>query len=389
MDNQLEIQLGQCKNAFSVNVDNYNKIALSQKVSEITEYDIRNVLNVSGIFEEERQATSQYRIYGKLQYLSLLNGLSNNYTKLSDIFLQENVNAKNIVNSFDFYLLRPASTGYTAASGDSSFSYVRYFEVIATPSDFQIYPIGYSNNVYGEQDYAFNFNSTFDIEPYLDNFGFPATELFLFPVYQKKYNGDGVAELTYSTIYDISGNTSIVPLTGITSGTTLSIGNLVYGDLITYVKTEFFQAEDKPQTYYISTPIQTGITTVYINWKYNPFISVRLRYFNDDLQTGNISGTSYYEVASIPYYATDIGNGNRVWKDILQQGFVDPLSGIGVDYPFVNKKRYLFQYTILDVIPNLDDPTTLALFTEIDFPAGVPTSHTPTSSLAKIGKPCA
>jgi len=389
LDNQLEIQLGQCKNAFSVNVDNYDKIALSQKVSEITEYDIRNVLNVSGIFEEERQATSQYRIYGKLQYLSLLNGLTNSYKTLSDIFLQENVNAKNIVNSFDFYLLRPASTGYTAATGDSAFTYVRYFEVIATPNDFQIYPVGYSNNVYGEQDYAFNFNSTFDIEPYLDNFGFPATELFLFPVYQKKYNGDGIAEVTYSTIYDISGNTSIVPLTGITSGTTLSIGSLVYGDLITYVKTEFFQAEDKPQTYYISTPIKTGITTVYINWKYNPFISVRLRYFNDDLQTGNISGTSYYEVASIPYYATDIGNGNRVWKDILQQGFVDPLSGIGVDYPFVNKKRYLFQYTILDVIPNLDDPTTLALFTEIDFPEGVPTSHTPTSSLAKIGKPCA
>ena len=389
MENQLEIQLGQYKNAFSVNADNYNKIALSQKVSEVTEYDIRNILNVSGIFEEERQSTNAYRIYGKIQFLSLLNGLKNDYTTVSDFFLQEKLNSKNIINSFNFYLLK-AGTGYTycsgatTISGSTSHEYVRYFDVVATPNDFQIYPIGFSNNVFGEQDYAFNFNSTFNIDPYLDNFGFPATELFLYPVYKVALNGFGTPETMQSTIYDISGNTSKVSFVA----TSLSIGDRVYGDLINYVESEFFQSVETSQTYYISTPVLSGFTSISVNWKYNPFISIKLRYFKNDLETANISGTSYVEVSSIPYYATYLGEGNYTWRNILDQGFYEPLTGIGVDYPFVNKKRYLFQYAILDVIPNLDDPTTFAIFSEINFPEGVPLSRTPISPLSNAGKPC-
>jgi hypothetical protein len=392
LENQLEIQLGQYKNAFSVNADNYNKISLSQKVSEITEYDIRNILNVSGIFEEERQSTNVYRIYGKIQFLSLLNGLSNDYGYVYDLFLQKKINIKNIVNSFDFYLLK-AGTGYTycsgatTISGSSSHKYVRYFDVIATPNDFEIYPIGFSNNVFGEQDYAFNFNSTFNIDTYLDNFGFPATELFLYPVYKVKQNKWGTPEVLRTTIFDISGNTSVTPF----YYTSFNVGDRIYGDLINYVESEFFQSVEKNQTYYISMPLASGTTTtigIYVSWKYNPFISVRLRYFNDDLETANISGTSYAEVSSIPYYATYLGDGNYTWRNILDQGYFDPFTGLGVDYPFVNKKRYLFQYTILDVIPNLDDPTTLSVFKEINFPNGVPISHTPISPLTNAGKPC-
>lgn len=383
MDNLLEIQLGQDKNAFSVNTDEYTKLSFSQKISEITEYDIINVLSASEVFELERQNTNVYRIYGKIQFLSILNGLSNSYAVLPDFFLQEPINSKNVVNSFDFYLLK-AGTGYTQCTGLTVPTYVRYFDVIATPVDFQIYPVGYSNNVYGEQDYAFNFNSTFNVDLYFDNFGFPATELFLYPVYKVKLNGDGHSESMKSTKYNSTGGTYTVAFTS----PILNLGDRVYGDLIDYIQSEFFQSVVTPQTYYISTPYASGVTINYLMWQYNPFISVRLRYFSDTLQSANISGTSYYEVASIPPYATDIGNGNRVWRNILDQGISDPISGIGVNYPFVNQRRYLFQYTILDVIPDLMDANTLNVFSEIDFPPEIPISNVPISNLDNIGKPC-
>ena len=55
MDEKLEIQLGSEKNVTSVNVDNNVNIELSNNVSEIMEYDIRNVLSATEVFDVERE----------------------------------------------------------------------------------------------------------------------------------------------------------------------------------------------------------------------------------------------------------------------------------------------------------------------------------------------
>ena len=138
------------------------------------------------------------------------------------------------------------------------------------------------------------------------------------------------------------------------------------------------------QEYYINTPYNAGV----LQWKYNPFISFPLRYFYDNLNTANSGSTSYAQQSTIPYYATPIGGGNYVWKEIIPQGLTDPLNGVGVDYPFVNMKRYLFSPVILDVSPNLNDPFTLNVFTEIQFGAPTVLNKTPNSDLNNIGKPC-
>ena len=144
-----------------------------------------------------------------------------------------------------------------------------------------------------------------------------------------------------------------------------------------------------PQTYYINTPYNAGV----LQWKYNPFISFPLRYFYDNLSTANSGSTSYAQQISIPYYATlltggTVGIGNYVWREIIPQGLTDPLTGLGVDYPFVNKKRYLFSPVILDVSPNLSDPFTLNVFTQIQFGAPTLLNKQPNSPLNNIGKPC-
>jgi len=545
MSDKTQILLNSKKNVDSIDVDTFQKFELSNILSLINEYDIKNALSATEIFDAEREASEIYRIYGRIEYLSLLNGLSGTYNEVGNFFLPETpgtqgyANAKTIFNSFDFYLLRP-STGYTKISGGNisslngitltsdfknwtsslpsnypegwtvavttgsqvvqslgtqakftlgslstntvtltknftpiygnftintsgsitpylasstdylkikiwsnatlintfdvltanvddifynfslpestpltkititaacylktiymdyfrvyqnnsdSGNYVRQFEVIATPASFELYNAGFTNNVYGEQVYAFNYNTDFDVSPYLDEFGFPLTELFLYPKYQPGTNGNSPPkpETMSATTWNTDGTITKTP---INNTVPLSVGDKVYGDLVAYSKPEFFQEQSSPQTYYITTPYKDGTTQKYLEWKYNPFISLRLRYFSDDLNGANTGSTTYAQQISIPYYATDLGDGNYVWKNILPQGFIDPITNLGVDYPFINKKRYLFAPIILDISPNLNHDNTYDVFSEIEFGEPTVNNTKPKGNLDNIGKPC-
>jgi len=390
MEESVKILLNSTANVDSVNVDEFQKIELSNKRGLITEYDIRNVLSATEVFDTEREANSIYRIYGKIEYLSLLNYLKNDYSQLQDFFLpQPSGNSKTLLSSFNFYLTK-ACTGYTHITGISStIEYIRYFEVIATPVDFEIYPIGFANNVYGEQAYAFNFDVDFDTSTYVDEFGFPATELFLYAQFKQSKPTETLSATTWSNT-GVESKTGIVPIS-------LNVGNKVkglfeikIGDIIEYAKSEFLQEQLTSQTMYIKTPYVDGVTPKRLIWKYNPFIPLRLSYFSNDLSRANISGTSYEQTSTIPYYATEYptGTGNYVWRNILPQGFFDPLTGIGVDYPFVNKKRYLFTNIVFEVTPDLTDANTLDAFSHILYDDPTILNTEPNDDLNNIGKPC-
>jgi len=390
----VKILLNSLKNVVSVNVDNYEKIKLSNKLSLINEYDIRNILSATEIFDSEREASEIYRIYGKIEYMSLLNGLKLTYSQFSDFFNPQLINNKNILNSFDFYLVKPATSGYTHLTGGSStILWARYFQVIATPKEFEIFPAGFSNNVYGEQAYAFTFNKDFDVSSYLDQFGFPLTELFLYAQYKSTVNGLGTSEILSGTVWSANGSSSSFPFAPIV----LNIGDYIesffgakIGDLLEYSKEDFLQIQLSPQTFYIQTPYVSGGTSQRLIWKYNPFISFQLRYFADELNQVNTGSTSYDQTIAIPYYATKIDNfGNYVWRDILSQGYTDPTTNLGVNYPFINKKRYLFLNFILDITPDLNDADTLTAFQEVWYSRyATKITTVPITDINNIGKPC-
>ena len=387
MDKKVEILLNNKENIKSVNVDMFDKIELKNQPNLIREYDIRNVVSATKVFNEERQNTPIYRIYGKIEYLSLLNGLKKDYMYLEDFFNPQTTNEKNLLNSFNFYLVKPA-TGYTHYSG---VKYLRRFEVIATPNEFEIYRAGFSNNVFGEQEYAFNFNIDFDISNYFDYFGFPITEIYLYAEYVKK-DTFFFGEKLYRTIWSTSGSHIVEFETK-----PLNIGDYVETslnskivDLIEYSKENYYQRIDEPQTFYIDTSYNDGGTLKYLQWKYNPFIPIRLRYLSNDVYKANTGNTVYAQVQSIPSYATKLdNNGNYVWRKILEQGFIDPLTNIGVNYPFVNKRRYLFTNIILDMQPNLSHTNTLNVFNEVWFSRYAETLNVkPIGDIKDIGKPC-
>lgn len=536
MDNKLEILLGSQKNINSVNADNYNKIELTNSVSEINEFSVNDVVNSTEVFDAERESNQVYRIYGRIEYLSLLNGLKGSGRKLEDFFNpQHGGGSKDIFNSFDFYLVAPAPfSGDTYDNISNTNKYKRIFQVIAGKDDFELYPAGFTNNVYGEQVYSFNFKSDFDVSNYFDKLGFPLTELFLYVQYRMSGN-DEMSLTTWSTSTGLPTKTSL-------STVNLNVGDYVVGnnnvkinDIIEFIPEEYYQAQVESQAYYIRTSYLENTTTKWLEWSYNPFIPFRLCYldsvvstaklseivknttsldiYNVDNSSINISLTKssaqiirlssdsivkwnvnstpnfnwnqntgelvFVDSASIEYninfktqiylpngsdkYIAEIymeerigtsswneipntkrkflitnstqaihiirtykggdrirvritlipnpekrimfeipdyalmltGEGKYVWRDILPQGYIDPLTGLGVDYPFLNKRRYLFSPIILDVIPNLSDlsynkhPNTINVFSEIKYYQNATNINIkPLTELDNIEKPC-
>jgi hypothetical protein len=391
MDNNVEILLGSQKNINSINVNNYVKLELTNNISEITEFTVNGVVNSTEVFDVEREANPNYRIYGKIEWLSILNGLKSNYNKLEDFFNPTyDSTAKNITNSFNFYLVRPAETGYTYIN--NTIKYIRYFKIVATLNDFEIFPAGFSNNVYGEQTYSFSFKKDFDVSNYFDNFGFPLTELFLYLQYIPKINGNGVTETMSATTWTSGGSSKIIYPT-----INLNIGDYIktttgakIGDIVEYDKNEYLQTQVSGQTIYISTEYKISGVSKKLVWKFNPFIPFQLRYFDNSINNVNTGDTSYEIVNSIPSYATKLdNNGNYVWRDILSQGYVEPLTGVGVDYPFINGKRYLFSTIIFSIQPDLNNINTKTVFNEISYSNNtININKTPLTELNNIGKPC-
>lgn len=393
MDDKIQILLGSEKNITSVNVDTYGKVQLTTDASELTEYTVNDVVNATLVFDEERENNPVYRIYGKIDYLSLLNGLIDDYKVLEDFFTPNYTgDSKNIMNSFEFYLVRPES-GKEIVGSDN---YVRYFEVIATPSEFELYHAGFSNNVYGEQEYAFSFKKDYDVSTYFDKHGLPITDLYLYAQYNLKENGNNIdetMEYSYWSSYGVFSKRSFSPKT-------LNIGDRVetatgadFGDLYLYDKENFIETQVSGQTIYVTTQYNDG-GSKYLVWKFNPFIPFKLRYLSNELYNANTGNTSYDIVNSIPEYATKLDNdGNYVWREIVPQGYTEPLTGNGVDYPFFNKKRYLFSPVVLSISPDLDDEdngyNTRTVFNEIGYTQNPSTLDiTPLSELDDIGKPC-
>jgi len=402
MDEKYKILLNSEKNINSVDVDNYNKIELLNKSSLKNEYDVKNILSVTELFEKEREETNTYRIYGRIELMSLLNGLDVDYREINELFFPT-LNSKNIFNSFDFYLVRPSNDNYKQFTGHEN-QYFRAFKVLATPNNFEIYNAGFSKNVYNEQIYAFNINIDINISNYLDYFNFPLTELFIYAQYKPRINFDyGDNDyLDEKFKFKQDNNFNYMDLTP----KSFSIGDYLENDsnqkenivdLIEYNKKEFVQKQIMKQTFEIVTPMLMSVdrdpsqfTSYYnIHWNYNPFIPIRLRHFDNKLIKLNKNDNTHNDLIDIPYYATDIENDNFVWREILPDGYTDPLTGIGVDHPFVNKRKYVFNTITLDVYPNMENPRTKQVFNEIFYEEDKEIDNKlPISDIDDITKPC-
>lgn len=389
-----EFQLGSTEFVNAVNTDENLYLDLKTTSKEIFSYDQSSVINVAQLFDDERQASWNYRIYGAINFMSIVNGLKLNYKALSDFFTRPSLGTelsgltRNILNSYDVYLCRPLgntfSTGGTViVSGNTKVTtdvYRLKYEVLTKLSDFEIYKSGFNKNIYNDQIHSFNFSNNFDLFNQTDSFNKPVTELYLFFNFSPKNGVLGAETVTQNSF------------TGATRPAwpyvQYSGGSIVDGDWVFYTPTNFEETQLKKAEHYVKF-LCTGVTGGDgLSFKYNPFVQIRIREYGDEIITANISGTSETD-NQIPPYAIKIDNdGNYLWKDLLQNGYIDPITGDGVNFPFVNKHHYVFTNYVLSLSTDLDDAATATTFAEIHFAANALQYTKPISSLNNLGSKC-
>lgn len=398
MGENYQIQLGSKKFVDSINTDGYIHQNFSVQQTEILPYDQTSVINAAQLFDDERQASQAYRFYGTIDFMSIINGLKRDYDSVYDFFIRPRIGqeasggTRNILNCFDVYLCRALgntfSTGGTVlVSGNTLVSGLTYhlkYQVLTNLTDFEIYKSGFGKNIFYDQNYSFNFPTDFDITNQTDSFNKPLTTFYLFFNFKPQQNLHGQFET-------VSGNTSIDGTENngkVTRPYTVySAGSIIDGDWAFYLPENFLEIQTLRKEHYV-TFYCTGSTGQGLQFKYNPFVPIKLRDFGDEFITANISGTSEID-HQIPSYAVKIDdNGNYLWKDLLQNGYIDPLSLLGVNYPFINKRHYIFTNMVLKLVTELNDPVTANLFATIKFGPNKMQYVTPTSDLNNLGNKC-
>lgn len=362
---ELKIKLGQYKNVDSTNVDDYCKINLNRNESILTQYDTFNILDVSNLYNVERQECERYKIYGKIEYLSMINNSLSGYTSFSeliswvpDYYSGSPIIKKTIENSFKFYLVKPSGLEYRSIGNNQ---YVRKYDVISNLNNFKLFNAGYSTNVFNDSEYIFSLDCEVDLSNTVDFFQHPINELFIYCEYQPTSNGFGIAEKLEIKQYDSNGGTSYSQYTP----SVLISGSTFDGNLISFVVSDYTLSTIDEFTHRIETFYDSGGTES-LRWYYNSLIPIRISYMSDEYKIENISGTSYEDILRVPTYAVEFNsNGSYIWKDILDKGYIDPISNIGVDYPFVNNKHYVYNNIILSVQPDMTHINTNILFNSV------------------------
>ncbi|MFW5847410.1 MAG: hypothetical protein ACOCVF_00625 [bacterium] len=397
----MKIQLGEHKNINSVNVDNFKVLNLNNKIKNFEDYELNLFANSTEIFEQEFDNSEEYRLYGSLEYLSILNGLeikNNDYIK-EDLFKPfHNINDdtkryKNIFNSFDIYVVAPTNHNLKIDKN----IYLRQFEVLGEMGDFVIQNVGYDNNIFGDKGYYYQTNENINLKYFDDEdeiiklkyesyikdstftYDYPITELFLYFKY-KPLEFEDVLFTNWDVDYPS-------PTKQTLSGNTLNMGDTVYGDVVQINPSDFSKEVIKKQMYYIDMPVES--TT--LRHKYNPFMPIQIKSFGNELYKANKKNTAYLEVDRIPEYAFKIDyNENYVWRELNDTSVYVNENNV-VNRPFINNRKYIFNNIILSIIPDISHAGTKELFNNIIIPDEDKfdfINNQPTNDINKLGKSC-
>jgi len=386
----MNIQLGSHKSIDSINVDNNNIIGLTNKIRNFEDFELNLFANSSEIFENEYDLTEKYRLYGSIEYISILNGLEiKTLYRKSDLFKPfydlKDYDKKyyDIFNSFDIYVVIP--TKYNISLGNNK--YIRQFEVVCKPEDIVIQNVGFDNNVYGDKGYYFQINNDVDLKYFdvnediekikyetYENFNYPITDFYLYFKFKDFFG----ANIMYN-------NWLNNPTKSILTQNNINIGDYIYGDVVEINPENFSKEIIKNQTYYFNLSVEDKIM---VN-KYNPFLPIKIKKYSEELHTENINNTSYIDINQIPEYAFNIDNsGNYVWRTLNNvSNYIDENNVVNT--PFINNRKYLFNKLLLNTVPDISDLDTKILFDEIITPNKfLFINNTPTNDINKLGKTC-
>ena len=259
---------------------------------------------------------------------------------------------------------------YKYTDGVPSEYYYRKHKIITTPKDYEVYKAGFSKNIFTDNYindvFLFHYDTDIDVNGLVDNLGRPLSQLYLtlarrsgcgHPDYDGYGNWGSVSQIldnnrrvtpiNFGDAVAIDFNSFWQNTDPTTAGSYKTLNSEYYGDFVEYNRAfldEIVLAESLCR-FGPSQPLvdpndpNNYIYQVVEGYTYKLHNEIRLRYFSSVIETVKNKSNEIF-----PDYA-QINNDNTVsWRDLLDIGFFenDGVNNIGVDYPFVNGKHYLF-----------------------------------------------
>lgn len=263
--------------------------------------------------------------------------------------------------------------------GEESVYYFRKFSAITELNDYEIYNLAYSINIYGDRVSQIVFNggqgtsTELQIGELRDNLGRPISELYFTAIKGRTYGDRMFSQIKSGIDIPFIGNLSDYPIVPdirrihnvayYTPASHIPLESNIqytdtefYGDVVEYNRLYLkeivladvnhrFNTQDR-DTHSWVTLQNSGSFNMGPRpegYMYKPHHLIKIKQFSSYIELGD--STTY----GIPDYATHIGSGRYIWRDLLSLGFNDGGYEQALDYPFVNGVHYIHSNILLNV----------------------------------------
>ena len=139
-------------------------LSLKTNFNDLNEFNNSKLVSLTELFNEERNKSSKYRIYGNINCVSFLTNKKTTQTGITDFFNDDyKQTGFNLEDYFDLKIFKQTINQYTAFNTDDT--YIENLSAITVDSTYKLSFFGFSKNIYNEQIYNFKFD-TISLNPY-------------------------------------------------------------------------------------------------------------------------------------------------------------------------------------------------------------------------------
>lgn len=138
-------------------------LSLKTKFNDLNEFNNSKLISLTELFNQERNKSTKYRIYGNINYLSFLRNKNTNQKQISDFFNDDYLQTGfNLEDFFDLKIFKQIINQSTLPTDNNT--YIENLSAITNDSNYKLSFFGFSKNIYNEKIYSFKFD-TLDLNP--------------------------------------------------------------------------------------------------------------------------------------------------------------------------------------------------------------------------------
>jgi hypothetical protein len=242
-------------------------ISLKTNFNDLNEFTNSRLIRLTQLFNDERNKSIKYRIYGNINYVSFLTNKKRTTNNIVDLFNDDYPTVGfNFYDYFDLKIFK--QTIVQTTEFNTTDTYVENLSAITNDSNYSLSYFGFSRNIYNEKIYSFKFD-TLNLDPHeyfrlndnliYNNYVYLGFMPKNFVAYEKVYtNSDYKNELDVNTVFGYSAITF----------TTSQILNIINGSNFNSVTlfNEFLSA--KTQNFFKTYDIKITDNNVDINKRF-------------------------------------------------------------------------------------------------------------------------